>query len=131
MIVIDASAVLEVLLRTSMAEEVESLIFVDDETLHAPHLIDLEVTQVLRRYQINGRLDDARGFEAISDFRAFSIERYPHDLFLGRIWALRRSLTAYDAAYVALAETLDATLVTCDARLAASSGHEAEITLVR
>lgn len=131
MIVIDASAVLEVLLRTSMAEDVESLIFDDDETLHAPHLIDLEVAQVLRRYQINGRLDDARGFEAISDFLALSIERYPHELFLGRIWTLRRSLTAYDAAYVALAETLDATLVTCDARLAASSGHEAEITLVR
>jgi predicted nucleic acid-binding protein len=66
----------------------------------------------------------------IHDLTSWPLTRYPHDLFLSRIWALRHNLTAYDAAYVALAETLEVTLVTCDARLAASSGHRATIALV-
>ena len=88
------------------------------------------VTHVRRRYEAAGVIDTQRGQEAIDDLTAWPVTRYPHDLFLGRIWALRHNLTAYDADYVALAEALDVTLVTCDARLAASVGHRATIELV-
>ena len=129
MIVVDASAVLDVLLRTGRAAGVEARIFRRTETLHAPHLLDLEVLQVLRRYaQRDMSLDRAQ--LAISDFLDFPITRYPHDLFVHRIWEMRTRLTAYDAAYVALAEALDAPLLTCDARLARSRGHSARIELI-
>jgi predicted nucleic acid-binding protein len=81
-------------------------------------------------HELQGRSTPPRGLEASHDLTSWPITRYPHDLFLSRIWALRHNLTAYDAAYVALAETLEVTLVTCDARLAASSGHRATIALV-
>jgi predicted nucleic acid-binding protein len=129
-IVVDASAALEVLLQTTAAPHIEARLFAPGETLHAPHLIDLEVVHVLRRYESARAIDAQRGQEAIDDLTAWPLTRYAHDLFLARIWALRRNLTAYDAAYVALAETLQVTLVTCDARLAASVGHRATIALV-
>ena len=130
MIVVDASAVLEVLLQTPAAPRIEARLFAPAETLSVPHLLDLEVTHVLRRYEAAGVIDAQRGQEAIDDLTAWPLTRYPHDLFLGRIWALRHNLTAYDAASVALAEALAVTLVTCDARLAASVGHRATIALV-
>jgi predicted nucleic acid-binding protein len=129
-IVVDASAALEVLLQTSAASRIEARLFAPEETLHAPHLLDLEVMHVLRRYEAARVIDAQRGRDAIDDLTAWPLTRYPHDLFLVRIWALRYNLTAYDAAYVALAETLQVTLVTCDTRLAASGGHRAAITLV-
>lgn len=116
MIVVDASALLEVLLRTERATAIEARLFAGD-TLHAPHLLDLEVAQVLRRYERVGELREARARDALDDLAAFRIERYPHHLFMPRIWALRRNATAYDACYLALAEALDAPLLTCDARL--------------
>ena len=130
MIVVDASAVLEVLLQTPAAPRIEARLFAPAEALSVPHLLDLEVTHVLRRYEATGVIDAQRGQEAIDDLTAWPLTRYPHDLFLGRIWALRHNLTAYDAAYVALAESLAVTLVTCDTRLAASVGHRATIELV-
>ncbi len=130
MIVVDASAALEVLLQTPAAPRIEARLFAPGETLHVPHLLDLEVVHVLRRYEAAGVIDAQRGQEAIDDLTAWPLTRYPHDLFLARIWALRHNLTAYDAAYVALAETLEVSLVTCDTRLAASVGHRATITLV-
>jgi predicted nucleic acid-binding protein len=99
-------------------------------SLHAPHLLDVEVAQVLRRYAARGELTAARGVEALADLAAFPLTRYPHDLLLARIWALRENLTAYDAAYVALAEALRAPLVTRDERLASAPGHRATIELV-
>ncbi|MFN2387539.1 MAG: type II toxin-antitoxin system VapC family toxin [Thermoanaerobaculia bacterium] len=99
------------------------------ETLHAPHLLDLEVAQVLRRYLGQGDLSEQRAAESLRDFLDLSVARYPHEPFLPRIWQLRANLTAYDAAYVALAEALDAPLVTRDARLARAAGHEARIEL--
>lgn len=130
MIVVDASAALEVLLQTPAAPRIEARLFAPGETLHAPHLLDLEVVHVLRRYEAARVIDAQRGQEAIDDLTAWPLTRYAHDLFLTRIWALRHNLTAYDAAYVALAETLQVTLVTRDTRLAASVGHGATIALV-
>ena len=131
MIVIDASAILEVLLNTTTGNRVAALLGRPDETIHAPHLLDIEVTQVLRRYSLAGELDDNRSNQARDDFKSLPIERYPHGPLLERIWQLRDSLTAYDAAYVVLAEALDVRLITCDARLSRSHGHGARVALIR
>ncbi len=130
MIVIDASALLEALLRTPAARAVEDRLFAPRQTLHAPHLLDVEVAQVIRRYAANGEIDDERGRMALADLADLPLRRYPHDFLLSRIWDLRHNLTAYDAAYVALAEALDSPLVTRDQRLAAAVGHSARIELV-
>jgi predicted nucleic acid-binding protein len=129
-IVVDASAVLETLLRTPAAAAVEGRLFDSRQTLHAPHLIDVEVAQVVRRYAAAGELDAERGREALADLADLPLLRYPHDLLLPRIWELRHNLTAYDAAYVALAEALGAPLLTRDRRLAAAPGHHAQVELV-
>jgi predicted nucleic acid-binding protein len=128
-IVADASAVLEVLLRTAAAPAVERRLF-GGSTLHAPHLLDLEVAQVLRRYERSGVLTADRGGEALEDLADLGIERYPHRPFLARVWELRRNATAYDAAYLALAEALDAPLVTRDARLARVPGHGVRVEVL-
>lgn len=130
MIVVDASALLEVLLRTPMAPAVEARLFVPGRTLHAPHLLDVEVAQVIRRYAAGGDVDQERGRASLVDLADFPLHRYPHDFLLPRIWGLRNNLTAYDAVYVALAEALDAPLLTRDRRLAASAGHRARIDLL-
>ena len=91
-------------------------------TLHCPHLLDLEVAQVLRRHS-RGHMTEPRVREAIEDLRDLPLTRYAHEPFLDRIWELRENLTAYDGAYVALAETLGAILLTSDARLARTFGH--------
>jgi predicted nucleic acid-binding protein len=129
-IVVDASAVLEVLLNTRAGSRVADRLFGAGETLHAPHLLDLEVAQVLRRYAAAGDLDPQRGMQALEDLVDFPLTRYPHDIFLSRIWELRNNLTAYDAAYVALAEALAVPLVTRDAALASAAGHTARIELL-
>ncbi len=130
MIVVDASAVIEVLLGTPAATRVAERLFDGGETLHAPHLLDVETAQVLRRYALAGALGAERGVEALEDLADFPITRYPHQPFLFRIWELRNNVTAYDAAYIALAEALDATLVTRDAKLASAAGHRARIELL-
>jgi predicted nucleic acid-binding protein len=129
MIVVDASALLEALLRTPAAKAVERWLFDAEQTLHAPHLLDVEVAQVIRRYAANGEIDDERGRAALADLADFPLHRYPHDFLLPRIWDLRNNLTAYDAVYVALAEALEAPLLTRDRRLAAAAGHYARIEL--
>ncbi len=130
MIVVDASALLEVLLGTPAAAAVEMRLFDAGETLHAPHLIDVEVVQALRRVALAGRLDPARGRTAMGIVDDLPLRRYPHIDLLPRVWELRNSVTTYDAVYVALAEVLDAPLVTRDRRLAKARGHEARIELV-
>ena len=130
MIVVDASALLEALLRTPAARAVEERLFEPRQTLHAPHLLDIEVAQVIRRYAAKGEIDSERGRAALADLADFPVRRYPHDFLLPRIWDLRNNLTAYDAVYVALAEALDATLLTRDQRLAAAAGHHARVELV-
>jgi predicted nucleic acid-binding protein len=130
LIVVDASALIEVLLGTAAASRLAGRLFADGETLHAPHLLDVEVAQVLRRYALAGALDAERGKQALEDLADFPIARYPHQPFLSRIWDLRHNVTAYDAAYLALAEVLPAPLVTRDAKLAAAAGHQARIELM-
>ncbi len=99
-------------------------------TLNAPHLLDLEVTQILRRYVFLGTIGADRGRLAVEQLTLLDVDRYAHDLFLPRIWDLRNNVTAYDAAYVALAEALDAPLLTGDSRLATAPGIRARIELV-
>jgi predicted nucleic acid-binding protein len=127
MMVVDASAVVEVLLQTDAGRRIEERLFAPGETLHVPHLIDIEVAHVLRRAWLQGFIDEVRAEEALDDLAAWSLIRYPHDLFLPRIWTLRDNVTADDAVYIALAETLEVILLTCDLRLASSSGHDAVI----
>jgi len=129
-IVVDASAILEVLLHTPDGARVAERLFTPGETLHAPHLLDLEVAQVLRRYALAGELDSSRGLEALEDLADLPLTRYPHDLLLPRIWELRRNLTAYDAAYVALAEALAAPLLTRDAALVSVRVHHARVEVL-
>jgi len=130
LIVVDSSAILEVLLRSQAGLEIEKRIFSPFETLYAPHLLDLEVAQVLRRYCNFGEMESERGQEALEDLVDLPINRYPHNTFLPRIWELRHNMTAYDAVYIALAETLPAPLITRDTRLASAPGHTATIELI-
>jgi predicted nucleic acid-binding protein len=130
MIVVDASALVEVLLRTPAAEVVEKRLFDVREALHAPHLLDIEVAQVIRRYAATGEIDEERCGVALVDLGDFPLRRYPHGFLSPRVWELRNNLTAYDAVYVALAEALDAPLVTRDRRLAAATGHHARVESV-
>lgn len=113
------------------AKRVSPYVFDPDTTLHAPHLIDLEVAHAVRRYHRDGLIGARRGSEALRSLRELSLERYSHEMLLGRVWQLRGNMSAYDAAYVALAETLSATLLTYDARLARAGGHRARIELVQ
>ncbi len=123
MMVVDASAMLEMLLQTSRSEEIEEH-YLREKGFCAPHLLDLEVAQVLRRYCAAGELSSERAREALLDLQDLGVYRYPHRRFLDRIWELRANVTAYDAVYLALAEVLSAPLLTCDARLVRSPGHD-------
>ena len=129
MTVVDASALLEVLLRTLAAAKVERRLFGPYASLQAPCLIDLEVAQVLRRYVASKQISPTRGAQALDDLAGMPLRRWPHDVLLPRIWELRCNLTAYDAAHVALAEALDAPLVTRDEAIAAAPGHRAPVEL--
>jgi predicted nucleic acid-binding protein len=129
-IVVDASALLEALLRTPAAAAVERWLFGAGHTLHAPHLLDVEVAQVVRRYAAAGEINHERGHAALIDLSDFPLRRYPHGFLLPRVWELRRNLTAYDAVYIALAEALDAPLLTRDRRLATAPGHRALVEVV-
>jgi predicted nucleic acid-binding protein len=129
-IVIDASALLEFLLQTALGARVEARLFRDRDEFHAPHLADVEVTQGLRRLVRAGEVSPARAAEAIADLADIDLHRHPHVDLLTRAWKLRENVTAYDAMYVALAEALDAPLVTCDRPLASTSGHAATIEAI-
>jgi predicted nucleic acid-binding protein len=123
--VVDASAVVEMLLRTPAGEKCAARLLAPNEALCAPHVLDIEVAQVLRRFAGRGELTADRGCEALEDLADLPLTRYPHGPLLERVWELRHSVSAYDAAYIALAEALDAPLVTCDGRIARALGHRA------
>jgi predicted nucleic acid-binding protein len=129
MIVLDASAAVDWLLQTSAGQSIENRIYSRNETLHAPHFLDLEVTQVLRRLALQGVVSVHRADDAVRDLLDLRITRYPHLVLLPRIWQLRHNFSAYDAAYIVLAEKLGGTLVTRDRRLASASGHAAAVEL--
>jgi predicted nucleic acid-binding protein len=128
-IVLDASAAIDWLLQTSAGRRIEQRIYSQNESLHAPHLLDLEVTQVLRRLVREGVISVHRADQAIEDLLDLRLTRYPHLVLLPRIWQLRHNLSAYDAAYIALAEKLGARLVTRDGQLASAPGHAVPIEL--
>jgi predicted nucleic acid-binding protein len=125
MIVLDASAAVDWLLRTAAGQQIEQRIYARQDTLHTVSLLDVEFAQVLRRLVRQGTLTAKRAEEAIEDLTALRITRYAPVLLLQRIWRLRQNLSAYDAAYVALAEKLQSPLITRDQRIAAAPGHTA------
>ena len=130
MIVIDASALLEFLLQTALGARVETRLFREDDELHAPHLVDVEITQGLRRLVRTGEVAAGRAAEAIADLTDLDLHRHPHLDLLGRAWTLRDNISAYDAMYVALAEAIEAPMVTCDGPLAKAPGHRARIEVI-
>jgi predicted nucleic acid-binding protein len=131
MIVMDASSLVELLLGTRRGRVVAERIADAALALHAPHLADVEVAQALRRYVREGDLDAGAAAAALDDLRALDVERHSHEPLLDRVWSLRENLTAYDAVYVALAEALGTTLLTCDGRLARAPGMRRRVELIR
>ncbi len=121
MIVVDTSAVLAALLARPPNARLVTRLAADGD-LHAPHLVDVEFLHALRRLLRRGEVTGDRVAQVRLDFADLSITRYPHTMLADRIWALRENLTAYDAAFVVLAELLGAPLVTVDARLGRVSG---------
>lgn len=132
MIVLDASAVVEWLLQLAKADAVEARVFSggSSQPLHAPHLLDVEVAQALRRLVAAKQLAASRAEQALEDLKDLSVIRYPHDWLLQRVWQLRHNLTAYDATYVALAEALDRPLITCDRGIKDAPGHNARVEVI-
>ena len=131
MIVLDASALIELSLGTARGRSIAGRI--EDATLglHVPHLADVEVAQVLRRYVREGQLDAASAGAALELHRSLDVERHAHEPLLERVWSLRSNMTAYDAVYVALAEALDAPLLTCDGKMARAPGIAHRVELIR
>ena len=130
MIVLDASVVVDLLLNSPMAEAIRSRVFDANETLHAPAVLDLEVAQTLRRFAARREISRERGRSVLGILQRLPVTRYPHELLLRRIWELRENLTAYDAAYIALAEGLNATFITRDSRLASAPNHRATVEVI-
>jgi predicted nucleic acid-binding protein len=130
-IVLDASALVELLLDTPAGRSIATRIADPDLGLHVPHLADVEVAQALRRYAKDGELDAAAAGAALDDLRSLDLQRHAHEPLLDRIWELRQNFSAYDAVYVALAEVLDCVLLTCDGRLARAPRVRPRVELVK
>ena len=130
MIVIDASALLELLLQTPAGARVEARLFRDQDELHAPHLVDVEIVQGLRRLVRMGEVSPRRAAAAVADLTDLALHRHAHLDLLGRAWSLRDNISAHDAMYVALAEAIEAPVVTCDHPLGKTSGHRARIEVI-
>lgn len=128
-VVVDASAAVELLLDTDVGRRVGDRVFAADAR-HAPHLLDVEVGQVLRRFVLGRQLEVARAVAAVDDLVAFPMQRHGHAALLERAFDLRANLSIYDGVYLALAEGLGATLLTCDEALARAPGRRAEVLLV-
>jgi predicted nucleic acid-binding protein len=126
LIVVDTSAVLSVLLGRPEVPGPTDRVRSDGD-LHAPHLLDVEFQHALWRLVRTGAISDDRAFDALTDLADLAIVRYPHVLLADRMWELRHNMTAYDAAFVVLAEALTVPLITCDARLARAPGHRATV----
>ncbi|HET8620463.1 MAG TPA: type II toxin-antitoxin system VapC family toxin [Acidimicrobiales bacterium] len=129
MLVVDASCLYEVVADTESAEAVRARLSADTDHV-APHVIDVEVVNVIRRAHLQGVLDATAAAQAVEDLAAWPGERFGHRSLLGRAWELRSNVRGWDAMYVALAEVLDATLVTIDRRLAAARGPRCTIEVI-
>lgn len=129
MIVLDASAVVELVLWSAAGRRVGARVADPRQTLHAPHLLDVEVAQVLRRAERLKLLSPERAAEALATAAELDLVRYGHQALLPRAWELRRNCTAYDSVYLALAEALDAPLITLDTRLASVPGARCDVQI--
>jgi predicted nucleic acid-binding protein len=127
LIVLDASVVVELLINGPLADSLRRDLFQRSESFIAPHLLDIEVVSALRNLTASLRIDSHRSGQLLTQLAALPAERYPHAPLLGRIWELRHNFTAYDAAYIALAEATDSVLYTTDSKL--RKGHRAEVVL--
>jgi predicted nucleic acid-binding protein len=130
LIVIDASALVELLLQTPAARSIQARLLENPEDLHAPQLIDVEVVQVFRRYSLAGELDAERGQALLADLMDFPMQRHSHEALLPRAWELRHNLSAFDAIYLALAEALDAALLTDDSRLVTAARRHSWVKIL-
>jgi predicted nucleic acid-binding protein len=113
-----------------MGARVEARLFREDDELHAPHLVDVEIAQGLRRLVRTGEVSSGRADDAIADLVDLDLHHHPHLVLLGRVWKLRDVISACDVVYVALAEAIDAPVVTCDGLLARAPGHRARIEVI-
>ena len=129
MLVIDASCLYEVVADTARADEVRAGLTADPEHA-APSVVDVEVVSVIRRDHMLGRLDATSAAQAVADLRDWPGERFSHQPLLERVWELGRSIRAWDVFYVALAEVLQATLLTSDARLGSAAGPRCRIEVL-
>jgi predicted nucleic acid-binding protein len=127
MIVLDASVVVELLANGALADSVRRDLAQSSESFIVPHLLDVEVASALRKLVAGQRIDSHRSGELLTELAALPAERYSHIPLLGRIWEMRHNFTAYDAAYIALAEATNSVLYTCDEKLC--KGHRARVAL--
>ena len=118
------------MLRTARSDRIAARVLDPTQRLHAPGLIDIEVVQVLMRLHLARELTLERASTAVDDFEQLVVERHPHKPLLRRIWTLRSVMSAYDGAYIALAEALEAPLITCDEKLSRAHGHDARVELI-
>lgn len=125
MLVVDTSAVIAALAGGAPPALITRL--ADDGDLHAPHLLDTEILHALRRLVLTGAISEEQAEDLRSDLADLAVTRYPHEPLSDRVWELRPNLTAYDATFVALAETLSVPLVTCDGALGRAPGHRATV----
>jgi predicted nucleic acid-binding protein len=133
-IVLDASAAIDALLNIGASADIRARIQAEESknasgNLHVPHIFEVEVLGSLRRHYLRGLLSEERARIALNRLSNMRLTRHPHTPSIERIWELKNNITAYDAAYIALSETLDAPLITTDGRLARSSRHRASIEL--
>ncbi len=131
MTVVDASAITELLLATTAGARVAERLHRDRGQVHAPDLVDIEVLSALRRLEQRRDVPEHRADEAVRDLSILRIIRHRLGALVDRAWELRHNCTVQDAMYLALAEGLDATVVTCDARLGRAPGHAARVELIR
>lgn len=122
MIVIDASAAVELVLNTATGKQIGDRVADEREAIHAPYLIDVEIVHAIRRMALRKSIGNVHAETALGLWRSLVVERHAHEPFIARIWQLRDNISAYDATYVALAEALPAPLVTADRRLAHAPG---------
>lgn len=130
MIVVDSSAMVNLLLRRPRAASIFARLFDHRGAIAAPHLVDVEVAHALRRQALAGEIDDERLHRATGQLSSFPLRRFGHELLIARALELRANVTAYDGVFLALAEALRAPLLTSDARLADVPGHRADVVVV-
>lgn len=129
MIVLDASAAVELLGDTQAGKRIAALLS-SERVLHAPHVLDLEVASAFRRQLALGAVEAERIARALALHQKLRIMRHPHYPYMDRIWGLRHNFSAYDACYIALAEALGATLLTRDRALASARLHRGNVEVI-